>query len=53
MEAMEGQNLYVWQEVEMGVLMARTKRHLVDEEEGRKGVNECQLVDFVYAEEGK
>lgn len=29
---------YVWQEVKMGVLFARSKLHLVSEEEGKKGV---------------
>lgn len=49
-DAMKGKNHYVWQEAKMGIMMARTKLNLVGEEEGRKGVNECNLVDFVYAE---
>lgn len=34
---------YVWQEVKMGFLSARTKLHLVDEAEGQKGVRESTL----------
>ncbi len=48
--AEKGKNHFVWQEAKMGIMMARTKLNLVDEEEGRQGVNECSLVDFVYAE---
>jgi len=36
---------YVWQEVKMGLLYARTKLHLVSEEEGKKGVLESQLAE--------
>lgn len=38
-----GKLYYVWQEVKMGILYARTKLHLVSEDEGRKGVLETQL----------
>lgn len=34
---------FVWQEVKMGILYARTKLHLVSEQEGRKGVLETKL----------
>ncbi len=34
---------YIWQEVKMGALYARTKLHLVDEAEGQKGVQESKL----------
>lgn len=34
---------FVWQEVKMGILFARTKLHLVSQEEGRKGVQESTL----------
>jgi hypothetical protein len=44
-DAKPGALLYVWQEVKMGVLYARTKLHLVDEIEGRKGVNETKLAE--------
>ncbi|WP_372661531.1 DUF2846 domain-containing protein [Hydrogenophaga sp.] len=34
---------FIWQEVKMGVMFARTKLHLVGEQEGKKGVLETQL----------
>jgi hypothetical protein len=34
---------FVWQEVKMGVMYARTKLHLVGEQEGKKGVQESKL----------
>ncbi|MDH5612990.1 MAG: DUF2846 domain-containing protein [Gammaproteobacteria bacterium] len=34
---------YIWQEVKMGILYARTRLHLVDEATGRKGVLESKL----------
>lgn len=42
-DAQPGTLHYVWQEVKMGVLYARTKLHLVAENEGKKGVNETKL----------
>lgn len=42
-DTVAGKLYYVWQEVKMGVLYARTKLHLVSEEEGKKGVLETQL----------
>lgn len=39
-----GQNYFVWQEVKMGVLYARSKLHLVTEATGEAGVRECDLV---------
>ncbi|MFY9326588.1 MAG: DUF2846 domain-containing protein [Georgfuchsia sp.] len=41
--AVAGQVYYIWQEVKMGLLYARTKLHLVSEVEGQKGVNESRL----------
>ncbi|HET8880698.1 MAG TPA: DUF2846 domain-containing protein [Solimonas sp.] len=38
-----GQLYYVWQEVKMGFLAARTELHRVDADEGRKGVLESSL----------
>lgn len=38
-----GKNVFVWQEVKMGVLMARSKLHLVDEADARPRVNACSL----------
>jgi uncharacterized protein YceK len=37
-----GKAYYIWQEVKMGMWMARTLLQQVDEETGRKGVNECK-----------
>lgn len=37
-----GKAYYVWQEVKMGVWMARTQLQQVDETTGRKGVAECK-----------
>jgi Protein of unknown function (DUF2846) len=34
---------FIWQEVKMGLLFARTKLHVVSEQEGRKGVMETKL----------
>lgn len=42
-EAKPGTLYYVWQEVKMGILYARNKLHLVNESEGKKGVNETKL----------
>nr|WP_240037870.1 DUF2846 domain-containing protein [Aeromonas sobria] len=39
-----GKNYYVWQEVKMGLLMARSKLSQVSEEEGKQGVMESKLV---------
>jgi hypothetical protein len=44
-----GQRYFVWQEVKMGALYARSKLQLVSEREGMKGVNECQLVKMPVA----
>ncbi|HSN91946.1 MAG TPA: hypothetical protein VLS93_12015 [Anaeromyxobacteraceae bacterium] len=42
-DAAPGANVFVWQEVKMGVLMARSKLHLIDEASGRERVNSCKL----------
>lgn len=36
---------YIWQEVKMGLLYARTKLHLVSEAEGKQGVLETSLAE--------
>ena len=41
--ALPGKLYYIWQEVKMGVLYARTKLHLIDDAEGQRGVLETQL----------
>ena len=42
-DAKPGRAYFVWQEVKMGFVAARTKLHLVDEATGRKGVAETSL----------
>jgi hypothetical protein len=44
-DAVAGKLYYVWQEVKMGILFARTQLHLVGDEEGKKGVLETQLAE--------
>lgn len=44
-DAKAGTLVYIWQEVKMGVMSARTKLHLVDEAQGRKGVQETKLAE--------
>ena len=44
-DAKPGTLSYVWQEVKMGILYARTKLHLVGEAEGKKGVLETKLAE--------
>lgn len=44
-DARPGVLYYVWQEVKMGVLYARSKLHLVSEEEGKKGVLETRMAE--------
>lgn len=44
-DAKPGTLHYVWQEVKVGVLYARTKLHLVDEAQGKKGVTETKLAE--------
>lgn len=39
-----GKNVFVWQEVKMGVWSARSQLHLVDEAQGRQRVAACELV---------
>jgi hypothetical protein len=34
---------YVWQEVKMGAFAPRSMLHLVDEDKGKKGVQDCKL----------
>jgi len=42
-DTVAGKIYYIWQEVKMGLIYARTKLTLVSEEEGKKGVLESQL----------
>jgi hypothetical protein len=40
-----GKNYFVWQEVKMGMLYARSLLHLSDEQTGKAGVLECKLIE--------
>ena len=42
-DAKPGTLSYIWQEVKMGLLSARTKLHLVADDQGKKGVLETKL----------
>lgn len=44
-DARPGTLTFIWQEVKMGVLYARTKLNLVGEGEGKKGVLETRLAE--------
>ena len=39
-----GRNYFLWQEVKMGLLMARSNLQEVDEATGKAGVAECKLI---------
>lgn len=41
-----GRNYFIWQEVKMGFLLARSKLQLVDEAQGQAGVRESQLLEM-------
>jgi hypothetical protein len=41
-----GKNYFIWQEVKMGFLLARSKLQLVDEAQGQAGVRESQLLEM-------
>lgn len=43
LETVAGKLYYVWQEVKMGLWSGRSKLHLMGDEEGKKGVLECNL----------
>ena len=43
--AASGRNYFVWQEVKMGMLSARSSLQLVDEATGKAGVAECKLIE--------
>jgi hypothetical protein len=42
-DAVSGKVYYVWQEVKMGILYARSKLQLVDDQVGQNGVTESKL----------
>jgi hypothetical protein len=39
-----GQTYFVWQEVKMGFVSARSALHVVDEKKGRAGVEQSTLI---------
>jgi hypothetical protein len=39
-----GRRYFVWQEVKMGVLIARSRLHPVSDAQGQAGVDECELI---------
>ncbi len=41
--AVPGKNVYVWQEVKMGVWAARSDLHLMDEEAAKERISACSL----------
>lgn len=43
LDVVKGHLYYVWQEVKMGIMSARSKLQLVDEETGQEGVMESKL----------
>ena len=43
-DALAGRNYFVWQEVKMGMMVARSSLHLVDEATGKAGVAECKMI---------
>ena len=42
LDVVKGKLYYVWQEVKMGIISARTKLSLVDETQGQQGVSESK-----------
>jgi hypothetical protein len=42
-DTVAGKNYFVWQEVKMGLMSARSSLQLVDEAKGKAGVAECKL----------
>lgn len=44
-DAKPGTLLYIWQEVKMGLIGARSKLQLVDQDQGQKGVRETKLAE--------
>lgn len=45
LELEAGKVYYVWQQVKMGLVVARNKLQIVDEAKGQKGVKACKPVD--------
>jgi hypothetical protein len=47
-KAVAGKNYFVWQEVKMGLMTARSQLQLVDETTGKAAVQECKLIEQTY-----
>jgi hypothetical protein len=45
-DAAAGRNYFLWQEVKMGLMAARSNLQLVDEATGKAGVAECKLIEL-------
>lgn len=43
--AVAGRNYFLWQEVKMGLMAARSNLQQVDEATGKAGVQECKLIE--------
>lgn len=41
-----GKNYFIWQEVKVGLISARSNLHLVDDATGKAGVAECKLIEM-------
>jgi Protein of unknown function (DUF2846) len=46
-DAVAGRNYFVWQEVKMGLMVARSKLQLVDEAKGKADIVECKMIQPV------
>lgn len=46
LSATPGRRYFVWQEVNMGLMYARSTLHEVSEDEGQRGVDECHLIQM-------
>jgi hypothetical protein len=44
LDVQAGKTYFIWQEVKMGMWVARSQLHIVDEAKGKKGVLDCSMV---------
>ena len=47
-DAAAGRNYFLWQEVKMGLMAARSNLQLVDDATGKAGIAECKLIEVKY-----
>lgn len=47
-DAAAGRNYFLWQEVKMGLMAARSNLQVVDDATGKAGVAECKLIEVKY-----